>query len=97
MILGWAYALDIAAYFIPWVRDLTAGKPVVLVRDGIPDRKQMRRNFVSMDELQAQVREHGVERLSDVRLATLEGDGQLSVVGNGSEGEASTQSPALGA
>jgi uncharacterized membrane protein YcaP (DUF421 family) len=36
--------------------------------------------MITEDELKAQLREHEVEDYADIRLATLEGDGRLSVL-----------------
>jgi uncharacterized membrane protein YcaP (DUF421 family) len=36
--------------------------------------------MITEEELKAQLREHEVENYGDIRLATLEGDGRLSVL-----------------
>lgn len=36
-----------------------------------------------MDELMAALREQGIEKVNQVKLATMESDGQISVVKNG--------------
>jgi len=33
-----------------------------------------------MDELNAKLREHGIEKIEDVKVAYLEGDGEISVI-----------------
>jgi uncharacterized membrane protein YcaP (DUF421 family) len=60
--------------------NLLKGYPVVLVRDGIMDAKAMRRHGVSDADLAEGLRMEQRERLQDVRLATLEGGGKISVV-----------------
>jgi uncharacterized membrane protein YcaP (DUF421 family) len=40
----------------------------------------MRREHLSEDELTGQLRQHGVERLSDVKVAMMESDGEISVI-----------------
>ncbi len=56
------------------------GEPVVFVSDGQPRADVMRREGVTREELFAALREHGITRLDDVRLAVLEVDGDISVV-----------------
>ena len=56
------------------------GGPVLIVQDGQPLRSRMARQGITMDELQAALREHGIDSLTDVRLAVLEADGTISVV-----------------
>jgi uncharacterized membrane protein YcaP (DUF421 family) len=46
----------------------------------------MRREMISMEELMSQLREEGVERLSEVKRCYLEGDGHISVIKKDSGG-----------
>jgi uncharacterized membrane protein YcaP (DUF421 family) len=64
----------------PWLEKHVVGEPVVLVSDGQVQADRMRREGVTGDELMAALREHGVTRFDDVRLAVLEVDGDISVV-----------------
>ncbi len=64
----------------PWLEKHMTGEPAVLVSDGRAQEVRMRREGVTPDELMAALREHGVTRLEDVRLAVLEVDGDISVV-----------------
>ena len=54
--------------------------PVVLLRDGMPDRAAMDRHGISEADLAEGLRMEQVENLSDARLAVLEGGGKISVV-----------------
>jgi uncharacterized membrane protein YcaP (DUF421 family) len=64
--------------------------PLPLVRDGQVLRRNLRQEMLTLDELMEQLREQGVERLSEVRSCCLEGDGHLSVIRrkDGDEAEA---------
>ena len=64
----------------PWLEKQVVGEPAVLVSDGQAQWDRMRREGVTRDELMAALREHGVTRLEEVRLAVLEVDGDISVV-----------------
>jgi uncharacterized membrane protein YcaP (DUF421 family) len=59
---------------------LLVGEPVLVVHDGKPIQDRMAREGITMDELMAALREHGLDGLSDVHLAVLESDGTISVV-----------------
>lgn len=61
---------------------LIKGKPAALVRNGVPDRAAMRRYNVSEDDLLEGLRMEQAERIEDVRLATIERGGKISVVPN---------------
>ena len=56
------------------------GEPRILIVDGVPDPRAMREEEISLDELMASLRGHGVERFDDVHLAVLEVDGSISVL-----------------
>ena len=51
-----------------------------LVRDGRILHRNLRREFITIDELRAKLREHGVEDVAEVKTARLESDGEISVL-----------------
>jgi uncharacterized membrane protein YcaP (DUF421 family) len=55
-------------------------EPVVLVRDGRPDRAAMARHGISEADLAEGLRMEQVEQANAARLAVLEGGGKISVV-----------------
>jgi uncharacterized membrane protein YcaP (DUF421 family) len=59
---------------------LLKGAPVVLVRDGVVDSEKMHRHGISEAELAEGLRMEQYEKLQDIRLATLEGGGKISIV-----------------
>lgn len=59
------------------------GNPVLLIYHGRVYAKHLERAEISREELEAVVREHGVESLNQVDLAMLEADGNISVLSNG--------------
>jgi uncharacterized membrane protein YcaP (DUF421 family) len=98
-IIGWNYALDWLAYRSPFVRRLLSASPSALVVDGRLHHANMRRELMSRSELAAQLREHGIEHLHEVKRAYLEGDGKLSVIRSSPESDddpAPRQTPGAG-
>jgi uncharacterized membrane protein YcaP (DUF421 family) len=59
---------------------LVQGEPLMLVYEGKIIKKHMEKAKISEDELDAAIREHGVASISDVNLAVLERDGNISVL-----------------
>jgi uncharacterized membrane protein YcaP (DUF421 family) len=51
-----------------------------LIRDGKLLRKNMRRELITDEELMGMLRQKGVEDASQVKLALMEGDGEISVI-----------------
>lgn len=76
----WNYALDWASYRWPLVHRLTEPPPLQLVKHGQMLPHNLRRQFLTREDLQAQLRQAGVEDIGRVRAAYLEADGKLSVL-----------------
>lgn len=79
-IAGWSYLFNYLSFRYPLFRRFTAPGPLCLIRDGKRLRHNMRRQFITDDELDAMIRSHGIERTADIKRAYLESDGQLSVI-----------------
>jgi len=60
------------------------GEPVLFVRDGKVLRQAMQREGITHDQLDAALREHGIDSLEGVHMCVLEVDGSISVVPRGS-------------
>lgn len=76
----WNVALDWATFRWRWVQRLLEPPTVELVRDGKINRRNLRREWVTMDELMGKLRERGIADVAAVKLALLEADGELSVL-----------------
>lgn len=88
----WNYALDAAAYRWLPVRRFVEGEPLELVRDGKINRHNMRRELITMDDLMAALREHGLDRVEQVKCARMEKDGEISVIARNQHDAPSTKS-----
>ena len=56
------------------------GEPIIVVEDGEPLEKNLRRERLTIEEIAAQARLQQIERLSDVKWAVLETSGQISFI-----------------
>jgi uncharacterized membrane protein YcaP (DUF421 family) len=66
---------------LDWFGPLVKGKPTLLVRDGRTDRQAMRESGVSEQDLEQAIRLQARRTdASQIRLATLERDGSISVI-----------------
>jgi len=61
-------------------RELLSEKPEVLIHDGNLDFATLSKLDISDEELREAMREHGVERYKDVKLAMFETDGNISII-----------------
>ncbi len=79
-IIGWSYALDWLGYHSKTLHRLMVPPPLPLVENGRMIRRNMKQELVTEEELMVQLREQGVERLDQVKVARMESDGRISVV-----------------
>ena len=80
VVAGWHLVNSYLSYRSERVDRLTGGEPTILVRNGTMDRDGMRREHVNEEELWSLLRLQGIDDVRDVREATLEPDGLLSVL-----------------
>ncbi|MBL8541407.1 MAG: DUF421 domain-containing protein [Betaproteobacteria bacterium] len=79
-IAAWNVFIDWVAYRLPITRRFLQPPELLLVRSGKINRRNLRKEWITEDELRAQLREHGVASLSEVRAAYMESDGAMSVL-----------------
>ena len=79
-ILFWSVALDAVGYPWPRLGRLLKARPKPLIEDGRLNRRALRREFMSQEEIESQLRLHGVSDVSQVKRAWLEPNGMISVL-----------------
>nr|WP_264619780.1 YetF domain-containing protein [Flavobacterium sp. 7A] len=60
-------------------------KPQILIHDGTLDFKILSHLNITSDELREAMREHGIQYFSQVKLAMLEIDGNISIISGDNE------------
>lgn len=81
-LIGWNYLLDFLAYRYRTVEKLLEPSPLPIVKHGRLQRRNMRQEFLTEDELLSQLRQQGVEDYRTVELACIEPDGGISIKGS---------------
>lgn len=76
---GWNYILDWMSFHFPAARRAIQPPPLALIRDGQLQRRAMRKELITMEELNGKLREQGIEKVDEVKIAYLEEDGEISV------------------
>jgi uncharacterized membrane protein YcaP (DUF421 family) len=79
-IVGWNWLLDFLSFHFAPVRRFTSPSRLTLVSQGVVNLRNLRREYISLPELHEKLREQGIENMRDVKVAYLEGDGQISVI-----------------
>jgi uncharacterized membrane protein YcaP (DUF421 family) len=69
------------SFRFPRLRPLLDGEPVIVLEEGKPIDRNLRRNRITREELAAAARQQGIAALDEVRWAVLETSGRISFIG----------------
>ncbi|MEO5576726.1 MAG: YetF domain-containing protein [Gaiellaceae bacterium] len=75
--------ISYTSFKFPRLRPALDGEPVIVVEDGKPIERNLRRNRIALEELAAAARENGIGSLDAVRWAVLETNGRISFLQKG--------------
>jgi uncharacterized membrane protein YcaP (DUF421 family) len=79
-VLFWSTLIEWLQSRYPVFERLVRDPKLKLIENGRMLRKNMREEFVSVEELLAQLREKGLEDCREVKAAYMEADGRISVI-----------------
>jgi uncharacterized membrane protein YcaP (DUF421 family) len=74
--LGVSYA----NFRFPRLRPLLDGEPIVVVRDGKPIERNLRRERVTLDDLTSAMRQQNISHIDEVQWAVMETSGAISFI-----------------
>ena len=80
VIIGWSYAFNYLSFRFPLFRSFALPMPLCIVKDGIRQHRNLKRELISEEELQEMLREHEIEDIAEVKRAYLEPDGQVTII-----------------
>src|SRR3954470_15053146 len=73
-------SVSFASFKFPRLRPVLDGEPVIVVEDGKPIDRNLRRNRITLEELAASARAEGIATIENVRWAVLETSGRISFI-----------------
>jgi uncharacterized membrane protein YcaP (DUF421 family) len=76
-------AVSFTTFRFPRLRPLLEGEPVIVVQDGRPIERNLRRNRITLEELGAAARQQQIASLDEVQWAVLETSGSISFIERG--------------
>lgn len=79
-LMVWNYLLNFLSFYVPFLERLVSAPPLQVVRDGQLLRRNMRREFLTEEELMDHLRQQGMEEIKDVKAAYIEGEGKITVI-----------------
>lgn len=80
VLMSWNWLVNVLSFRIPAIERLVSAPAIEVVRDGKLLRRNMRREYLTEDELMSHLRQEGISGLERVKSACVESDGRLSVI-----------------
>lgn len=79
-IMAWNYLFNFLSYHIPLVEKLVSAPPLQIIKNGRLLKRNMRREYLTEEELTDHLRLVGIDDIGEVKAAYVEGDGKISVI-----------------
>ena len=78
--MAWNYLFNFLSYYVPFVEKLVSPPPLQIIKNGRLLKRNMRREYLTEEELTDHLRLEGIDDVSEVKAAYVEGDGKISVI-----------------
>ncbi len=79
-LMAWNFSVNWLSYHVPSVEKLFSAAPLQIVKAGKLLKKNMRREYVTEEELMDSLRKEGMEDINQVEKAYVESDGRISFI-----------------
>ena len=79
-LIFWSVVIDRACYFFPALERLLEPGRICLVKDGVMQRREMRREYITPNELMSELHNNGIADVQQVRRAYMDSTGNISVI-----------------
>lgn len=79
-LFGLNYIIKLVSFKSKTFSKILEGEPVMLVYKGFIKTDNLLKQKLTLDELEAVVREHGIGKIADAELVMMERDGSISVI-----------------
>lgn len=79
-IIFWDYILDLLGFKSKLFERILEPEKLKVVENGKYLRRNMRKEMVTAEEIESQMRENGIEDLAEIKIAYLESDGHFSFI-----------------
>jgi len=87
LVIGTLALLQVFTSFLsfrfPRLRPILDGEPVIVVQDGQPIEKNLKRERTTVEEVAAEARKQQIESLDEVKWAVMETSGEISFIKKG--------------
>lgn len=81
ILMGWNYLINALSYRFKFINQLFSTPPLQIIRNGRLLHRNLRREQLTREELLSHLREEGIDKIEDVKIAYVEEEGNITVVG----------------
>ena len=85
VIIFWDYLIDWLGFKSDIMSKVLEPQPVLMIKNGRIIRKDMNSELITEDELFSQLRQQGIEDISEVKECRLESNGEFSIIRHSGE------------
>lgn len=78
--MAWNYLFNYLSYHSSFVEKLVSPPPLQIIKNGKLLKRNMRREYLTEEELTDHLRLEGIDDVGEVKAAYVEGDGKISVI-----------------
>ncbi len=79
-IIGWDYVIDWLGFRSPTFSRILEPKAVILIKNGLVRRLELKNQMITEEELKGQLRLQGIDDFADVKECRLESNGEFSII-----------------
>jgi uncharacterized membrane protein YcaP (DUF421 family) len=80
ILMLWNWAINALSYHFPAIERIVSAPPTEVIRKGKFLRRNMRREYLTEEELMSHVRKEGISGVESIKSARIESDGRISIV-----------------
>ena len=91
-IVVWDWALDWLGFKSKIANRILEPDPLLLISNGRILRRNLEQEMITEDELRSQLRQQGIDDISEVKRCCLEGSGEFSVIRSDKDNESQARS-----
>ena len=79
-LMAWNWSINALSFRVPAVERLVSAPPIEVVRSGKLLRRNMRKEYLTEEELMANLHKEGLDSFEQVKSACVEGDGSITII-----------------
>lgn len=74
------YTLNILSFYFHPIERLISAPPLLIIKNGRVLRRNLRREYITEEELMTHLRRQGIDTIKSVKAAYIDGEGRIDVI-----------------